>query len=73
MEVIKEGIGQYRYWYEDSCWKCGTCRTEVPVKQRTRYPNVSDTAWACPKCNDEITKEYETLRDDQRKRWLSRI
>ena len=56
-----EKIGYY--WYEDSCWKCDTCRTKIPVGQRTRYPNVSDTAWACNKCNDAIIKEYEETRN----------
>ena len=38
------------YWYEDSCWKCGISATQVCVKDRTRYPNVADTAWVCRRC-----------------------
>ena len=51
------------YWYEDSCWRCSISTAQVPVDNRTRYPNISDTDWACNKCEDEITKEYEETRD----------
>ena len=57
-------IGKHgQYWYENTCWKCGVSGREIPVPIRTRYPNVSDTAWACPNCSHSLKKEFEQSRD----------
>ena len=54
-----EKIGYY--WYELDCWRCAN---PAPLKDRTRYPNVADTAWACRDCSDALMKEEEKSRDE---------
>ena len=46
---------------EDNCWKCGIVK-EVG-NYSVSYPNISDGAWACKKCNDSIINEQRKLED----------
>ena len=47
---------------EDNCWKCGIVK-EVG-NYSVSYPNISDGAWACKKCNDSIINEQRKLEDE---------
>ena len=70
--TYEQNRGTTQVVLEDSCCNCGIPATDGMFnnpKNKTLYPNISDTAWMCRDCNDSIIKGYEKSRDE----WCNEI